>query len=169
MKCNKCNGEMTQLLTSFFCPKCEGGGDCCSKGNCSKDAAINKLDKDKKDDCGGSCGGSCGGYPGGHSLHSVKEDYTCFGPISSVSIYHSDSSRFIFKYFDPSMRPPYDQMQRIIHKHTMTSGCLAMAYALENKFEHGYSLYYEHCADKFHIIAPKFYWDSDNKKWVKGK
>lgn len=166
MKCPKCDGEMKQLLTSFFCPSCEGDGGCCSKGKC-KDSAISKLDdKDnKKSGCGGSCGGSCGGYPGGHSLHSVKEDYVLYGPIKAVRTTDNDDI-YLFSYYDVSFGQP---AELLINRHTMTSGCLALTYSFLCRLEKGYRLYRGLHNNKYHMVAPGFSWDDVNGKWVKGK
>lgn len=172
MKCNKCNGEMTQLLTSFFCPKCEGGDSQCKSGNkCGdgcKDSAISKLDKDKKSDCDG-CGGSCGGsaYPGGHSLHSlVKEDYILFGPITKISMYPPGGSHeFLFEYNDPDMVSGYNHMKRIIHKDDLLGVSIPRINALINSSTDGYTLYYQVTTQKFCIAGPGWSWNSKLGKW----
>ena len=181
MKCDKCDGEMTQLLTSFFCPKCEEN----TPSNPADNAAMNKLTNKKcgcawEDDCDchtkggcGDCGksGGCSAYPKGHSLHSsVKETYVLYGPIKKVSYYPlGGSHEFKFEYHDTSpltlMKFKNRIVNKIIHKDDLLGGTIGRLSALIPSFKEGFTLYYQMPTNKFCISGPGWSWNSTLNKW----
>lgn len=177
MKCNKCDGEMTQLLTSFFCPKCEGD----TPSNPANNAAINKLTKKKcgcdwESDCDCHTRGGCGGCHSksggastiqGPSLHSsAKEEYILYGPIKSISQYPPGGSHeFVFEYY--AVMVSRTLLKKIIHKDDLLSLSIGRINALINtSFDiSGYNLYYQVHTKKFCISGPGWSWNSKLGKW----